>query len=335
MRKIPCFRFDLAGFPERDRFEIFRSATGITHEVSQPRGLKPGFSATAEIWNLGNIVINRSRFDGCSFERSAHRLAVDGIDHYTVLFMIKGACDGDLGTGEVAVKEGQVFLLDMARPVSFQVSTTENVFISIPRDLLDQVVPSQNLHGRILDGGSGALLAGFLRLLSEHTGDLTPHEAVFTERATTDLLAACLDPSLDRAHMSGPAVEASLLQNARRFIERNLRDVNLTPALICRAVGLSRSTLYRLFEPIGGVASYVQSRRLTQVCNALVNPLETRSIAEIASHWCFSNPEHFSRVFRRVYGRTPSEFRHELGSVNVDATQVDYHSWLKGDTRSI
>src|SRR5271166_2574688 len=144
MPQLPMFRFNLSAFAERDQFEVFREATAVTHEVTRPAEAKREFSARAEVWNLGNIVINRSRFDACRFERSVRRVAADGIDHYTLLYMMKGSCAGDLGTSGVAVAEGQVFLLDLARPVSFQVSTTENVFVSIPRDLLDAAVPPGN-----------------------------------------------------------------------------------------------------------------------------------------------------------------------------------------------
>lgn len=337
MARLPLFHLDLSAFPERDQFEIFREVTAVTHEVSKPNDAGRGFSAAADVWNLGSIVVNRSKFEACRFERSARRASTDGIDHYTLLYMMKGSCGGGLGSSEVSVDEGQVFLLDLGRPISFQVTATENVFISIPRELLDAVVPPGNLHGRVLEGPSGALLCGFIRLLTEHIGKLNSQEATLTERATRDLVAACLLPSQERNEKARPAIDSTLLQRARRYIEVNLKSEHLTTAGICRAVGVSRSTLYRLFEPMGGVAAYVQGRRLAQVRKALIDPLEKQRIAEIASRWGFVNAEHFSRAFRRAYGRSPSEFRNDarFGPLEDKPSQHEYHSWLRGEMAGV
>ncbi|MGA2217308.1 MAG: helix-turn-helix domain-containing protein [Terracidiphilus sp.] len=332
MAGIQAYHLDLSAFSERDRFDAFREATSVTHEVVQPGKDKTGFSAKADVWNLGNIVVNKSRFDACRFDRSARRVAADGIDHYTLLYMIKGTCGGSIGTREIGIEEGQVFLLDLSKPVSFEVTQAENVFISIPRDLLDAEGPPGNLHGKVLDGPSGNLLAGFIRLLSDHIGNLSAHEAAFTERATRDLLAACLNPSGERSQIAKPAIDATLLERIREYVEHKLKVERIAPDAICKAVGVSRSTLYRLFEPLGGVAAYIQMRRLMHIRKALADPLETHGIAEIAYRWGFSNPEHFSRAFRRAYGLSPSEFRNDARRRTSDGTasQSDYHTWLRG-----
>jgi AraC-like DNA-binding protein len=333
MPKLSSFRLDLSAFSERDQFEVFRQATAVTHEVLRPAASPQAFPCSAEVWNLGNIVFNCSSFGACRFERPLRRLASDCIDHYTLLYIKKGSCGGDLGRDQIAVSAGSVLLLDLARPISFQVSDTENVFISIPRQLLEAAVPSANLHGRVLGGPSGTILAGFIQLLTENIGNMTEQEAAFTERAITSLLAACLAPSREAKEMARPAVDATLLQKARSYIEENLQDNSLAPATICRAVGVSRSTLFRLFERLGGVAGYIQFRRLVHIRKALLDPHLTQRIADVAYQWGFNNPEHFSRCFRRAFGLSPREIRHGSpnASPSLESTMTDYHSWLRGD----
>jgi AraC-like DNA-binding protein len=72
---------------------------------------------------------------------------------------------------------------------------------------------------------------------------------------------------------------------------------------------MSRSSLYRLFEDIGGVARYIQSQRLLEAHAVLSDPATTKSISAIAEDLCFADASSFSRVFRREFGHSPGEVR--------------------------
>jgi AraC-like DNA-binding protein len=79
---------------------------------------------------------------------------------------------------------------------------------------------------------------------------------------------------------------------------------------LCRHFGLSRSQLYRLFEPLGGVVHYVQQRRLLQAFHTLVNPASRRlRVSEVAARVGFASNAHFSRAFRLAFGVSPSDAR--------------------------
>ncbi|WP_331313707.1 helix-turn-helix transcriptional regulator [Methylobacterium mesophilicum] len=78
---------------------------------------------------------------------------------------------------------------------------------------------------------------------------------------------------------------------------------------MARALGMSRSQLYRLFEPEGGVARYLARQRLAAVRAALDNPLEPRSIGAIAEAYGFGSGAQLSRAFRETYGLTPRDYR--------------------------
>ncbi len=80
---------------------------------------------------------------------------------------------------------------------------------------------------------------------------------------------------------------------------------------IAVALNCSKRHLYNAFadEP-QTLASYIQHLRLDACLRELqqVGP-GARAITDIALHWGFNNPSHFSRVFRELTGQSPSEFR--------------------------
>ena len=79
--------------------------------------------------------------------------------------------------------------------------------------------------------------------------------------------------------------------------------------MLCRELGMSRSTLYRLLELEGGVAHYIRRLRLSVCLAQLSNPSNTKPIAMIAEELGLTDPSSFSRAFRRQFGISPSDVR--------------------------
>ena len=58
------------------------------------------------------------------------------------------------------------------------------------------------------------------------------------------------------------AQKAGQLTPTQRYIDKHLDSPRLSADAIARCFGWSRATLYRLFEPDGGLMKYIQRRRL-------------------------------------------------------------------------
>ena len=94
-----------------------------------------------------------------------------------------------------------------------------------------------------------------------------------------------------------------------RVIRKHLRTPTFRPSILCRLVGMSRSSLYRLFEDTGGVAKYIQGERLIEAHAVLTDSGTTQSISAIAEDLCFADASSFSRAFKREFGHSPGEVR--------------------------
>ena len=102
-----------------------------------------------------------------------------------------------------------------------------------------------------------------------------------------------------------------------------MRRVRLAQFL--QGVGVSRSRLYRIFKPVGGVSNYVRRKRLLKTRDALADSSDRRTISGIAEEWGFTDPSTYSRMFKSEFGMSPKEAR-ELGWQGVK-----HSSWLNVD----
>jgi AraC-like DNA-binding protein len=153
------------------------------------------------------------------------------------------------------------------------------------------------------------LLFDYLCSLRKHLPHLSADETPHVIQATNSLMRAgwraLPDAARDEAR---PPPNTVLFQRVQRYIDSNLASPDLTPERICKDVGISRSKLYQLFAPLGGVMRVVQRQRLARIRAILADPARPRMrIAEIA--WChgFVSEKHFSRVFKAEFGHTPRE----------------------------
>ena len=107
------------------------------------------------------------------------------------------------------------------------------------------------------------------------------------------------------AHGDAERVEAARLVDAR------LLDPDLCAETLRTALGLSRSSLYRAFRPVGGVQAYIRQRRLENARDVLAERAGPRpTVSEVAHSHGFASDSHFSRAFRKMFGYPPGSSRH-------------------------
>jgi AraC-like DNA-binding protein len=105
------------------------------------------------------------------------------------------------------------------------------------------------------------------------------------------------------------------LADVLRFIEIHLSDPQLSTAMVAKGCGISPRYLSFLLRLRGtSFSELVWEQRLAKARDWLANPdARDVSISEIAYGVGFKSPAHFSRMFKRVFGVNPREFRGEAG----------------------
>lgn len=167
-----------------------------------------------------------------------------------------------------------------------------------------------------------AFLGEFLASLSRYLPAMTPAQADALAEPTRLLVQACTG-SIAPMRDSEGAISMLMLERARQIVRQNLACKEFGPTQLCRLLAVSRSKLYRLFAPSGGVAAFIQRERLQHAMALLSDPAEMRSVNMIAAEVGFSDHSTFSRAFRRSFGISPSQARDR--SVSRQLVSVQGH----------
>ena len=99
-----------------------------------------------------------------------------------------------------------------------------------------------------------------------------------------------------------------IIKAAKAYIEENLGN-DFDIANLCSELSIGRTKLYELFkkETNMGVSEYLRRRRVHRAKKLLKTT--DLSIAQIASMVGFTDYNYFSRVYKKVYGKSPRSYR--------------------------
>lgn len=309
---IPTLHFDTNNLPQDERFEIWRSGVH-THRIWLPEGADATlFTARVAAWSLGEVVLAHSQLPAICLARTPEMAQADGEDWISLAFQLNGTTVFTLDDGAIVrtVGPGEIIAFDTTRDFKAETSAHEVITCQISRRAARQVtreIPPH--HGCVIDGAWGRLLADCMLSLVRQLPEMTASDAMGLSQTLVRLAMACL---VAKSGTQSPRVgkrTAGIRHRAEIYLEQNLTSPDLNPASICKALGVSRASLYRAFVGSKGMTSYVRKRRLEAIHVLLNDPRETRSISTIAHQHGFVSEAHFSRVFRQKFGFSPRDVR--------------------------
>jgi len=287
------------------------------------------FAARSSSYNLGPLVVGPVRTVPQRYQRSLRRIAVSGLDHILVQVTRVGQSAGDAAGKAMVAGAGDACVLDLSRPLEAEDDVSDAFNIVVPQALLEEVIGrSTDLHGLVIRGESvtGGLLREFVDALDERLPHATLTDAPELVESTLTLLGSAVRSETRLLEGAQVHVEALTAIRVRRYIRRNLRSPDLGPRRLCEQFGLSRTQLYRQFEREGGVATYIRTLRLQRCLLAIADPSHGRqSLEEIAEEHGLCCGAHFSRLFRKTFGVSPSQVRRGRLALNGSS----YSEWLR------
>ena len=236
---------------------------------------------------------------------------------YLFFYMVEGETTHDVDLRTVRLRDGQVLCIQPNQihrilggwPEArrwYKMAFDEESLVRLPRhfDFLDDplgmgVFPAGPRLGNCFEGLIG-VLGG--------------------QVASVDLVLAYMNvllTEMNEAYFRGTSAvgsmgdEVDVFLRFRRLVEEWHAE-QPTVRRLAGAVGVSESRLYAIVSRLSGVSPKAFIMRRTMLEAQRLFYYDRPSVKEVAYRLGFSDPDHFSRVFKRVVGRTVTDFLVDL-----------------------
>ena len=262
----------------------------------------------------------------------------DQLDSFLLVFMERGYMHWNGEHNQYQVEAGDLFLLNNQDTFRSEWSDHQQTYAVLPRDLLT--------HPSRPEPRTALLRAADPRaeLLRQHLRTLWQQQVMTSDSpsATADQqLALGLGlASLTSIYFNEPGCRltapddersTSLTNSIQQWLTNNLHRSDLDANTIAATFHISRSTLYELFRPCGGVRTYLQTRRLEIARDILVSADHHIGISQLSINLGFRSVSSFSRSFHVRWGMTPKQAR-QLRRDQPDRTLLPSRATSAGST---
>jgi AraC-like DNA-binding protein len=277
-----------------------------------------GPNGVQKIWASQTFVFLYAR---CARARLLSRpLIAEGrlLDHVGFCLVLDGAIEVAAGAQRVRAEIDDIVVLDLREPMRLDFGAesgmTSVLMLWLPRTRLPiQLSSRPALQGLLAKAMSPAVAvaAAASRAMLARLDEMTVDDMDELVAGVVALLGYAIGSSAAaRASEQNPSTPLATFVTLCRYIENNLAAHDLGVAKLAATFGLSRASLYRLFEPVGGVASFIRERRLARAHDELSAPgFQDRRIGPIAYQAGFQSIATFNRAFLAAYGDTPRNLR--------------------------
>ncbi|ROZ52771.1 helix-turn-helix domain-containing protein [Rhodococcus sp. WS1] len=270
------------------------------------------FTATLDRVELASgVSVTRVASEGSEVVRSANTIAHHPRDDLLLSIHRIGRGRVFQHDHEAILNRGQASLYDASSPYSLSFpGRMSEIVLQIPRRTIPTTGQAfARITASVLPP-STSLVALQSLLLS--VDPLTPPRegSIETEMladAATTLLRAALLP-LDQAtplRLEGHALAVAM----RSYIDDNLTDPSLTVESLAHALHVSVRLVYKVFtEHVNeSPGTYIRRNRLRRAHGELTTGLSVLQAALLSG---FTDPDTFTRAFKRQYGFPPSALKH-------------------------
>ena len=315
--------FSTKALDPKHKYDAWEDSISAVFEVNPTENtLSRSFDANVESYMIGPLMFACCKTNGQAFTRDKKTVARHNMDHILIQFYMQGNNTLITPRETMRTSAGDI-QIDMAQELNSIANPGprandaaprifSNMSLVVARDRLETFMPAlHTLHLHTLKANTplNLILRNFIMAMFQNAPDLTQHDADTLVNPTLELLAATIGKAPDTVDKVGGTLDQAALISVKQFVDRHLHLNTLGPDLIAKHLGVSRASLFRICQPIGGVMALVRTRRLLVARRMLNNMSTSRSVKSIAYALGFSDQSSFNRAYKQQFGFSPTETR--------------------------
>ncbi len=272
------------------------------------------FTGQLERRQMGDVSLSRLATEPLQYERRPTHISHTHEEEYLITVPRRSPVEFRQLGREVRCDTGGFILERGDEPYRFAYGAPNELSVLkvAKKALAEKIRDPDRLCARIIDARTG-LASLFTNMMGQlHSLPLTEGRAASVlGRQMVEVLAIALDETAGEDQQVKTAVRSGHLRRAEQVIRKNLSNPALSPDLVADACGISKRYLHELFGDTNKtVSQFVREERLIAARDTIVS-CPSLAMAEIAYRFGFSDQAQFSRLFRAMFGKTPTDWRRE------------------------
>ena len=269
---------------------------------------------------VGAVSIIRQRSaTNLFFRRSRQHIREDGTDLAILWFVKRGEIAFSNQCGNKIARPGDFVITRSMSPFFIECRTDrdgihEVLHVTVPTHILRTHIPQDFSTGLFMpvERAELAIAETILTDVFRDEGTLAEQSARALVETAFQIIGNAVSDTEEVAS-ARQSIADRRLADVLRFIEVHLSDPQLSTAMVAKGCGISPrylSFLLRLKETSFSELVWDQRLEKARAWLASSDPRDI-AISEIAYGVGFKSPAHFSRMFKRVFGTNPREYRGE------------------------
>lgn len=277
------------------------------------------FEGQLALREVGDVSLSRLQTKAVQYERHRRHIAGTAEEQYLITIPRKTPVEFHQLGRDVRCDPGGFILERGDEPYRFSYGSANDLYVlKIAKPLLAEKLRNPDGYcALVFDGREG--LGSLFTMMAQQIHTQAPDDkggCAVLGRQLTELLALTLDRTSDVTQGAGSSVRIGHRSRAEEIIRRNLSDNALSPEKVAEACGISKRYLHELFADVNyTVSQYVREQRLAAARNLLQMP-NPGQMSDIAYRFGFSDQAQFSRLFKAMFGQTPSGFRAQFSEAD-------------------
>jgi AraC-like DNA-binding protein len=272
---------------------------------------------------FGELRMSLISADAHAVSRTRRSADVAGDGHVYVSTPLCGRIRISQDGNDTTVRPGEVVSFDSTRPYTLAShEPMQLAAVRFPHEAMGLTSGSTHrltAHPWPGTSGVGALVSTMFTTLAAQLTELTGAERAPLGGTIGGLITSLFAERLTQGAADPLVARQMLVLRVKAFAREHLADRAVTPAMLARQHNISLRYLQLLFaEQDTSPARWLRDERLARCRAELADPrYDHLAVAAIGARWGLCGASQMSRLFRRLYGVTPSDFRRQREGLAV------------------